>query len=225
MSGFPLPPPHTIRYVDFMLFWYEFSTALLCRVLQLSIPNTNAAILVSLLGAGAEMGVRAFYYISFLKAGMQQDGSWDKEEIVAYALRGKYRVADASNDMIVEYSSSFAAAMFLLEFQGTGAFSFASSAVVAPATIYFLVAIQPIPEIPIDYFITFLEVYGGLAVVHGSHWKSTTGAYKNHPNYFYKFGDLQKSTMLKFPVCIFACAFSMAACVIWVAEILLRGYD
>ena len=127
-------------------------------------------------------------------------------------MRGKFRVADAANDMIVEYSSSLAAAMFLLQFQGTGAFAFASSVVVTPATIYLLVAIQLIPELFIDYFATFLEVYGGLAVVHGAHWKSSTGAYENHPNFFARRGDMQKSTVLKTPLVMFACSIALAGC-------------
>ena len=66
-----------------------------------------------------------------------------------------------------------------------------------------------------DHFVTFMEIYGGLAVVHDAQWKSTTGAYKNHPNFFYRLGDLQKSTMLKFSATQFACCIALAACANW----------
>ena len=57
---------------DMMLFGYEISTALMCRILQLSIPDQAAAQLFSLSSAIIEMGTRVFFYNLFLKAGMSR---------------------------------------------------------------------------------------------------------------------------------------------------------
>ena len=201
-------------YIDMNLFAYEYATALLCRMLQLSIPDQNTAIAVSIIGALAEMGVRVFYFIFFLRDGMKKEGDWlNADEVFAYALRGKLRVADSSNDTIVEYLSSISAAIFLVELQSTGAFSFASTTAIPPSTIYFLVFVQLAPELFLDWFVTFLEVWGGLSVVHEAHWNRSTGAYpKSHPNFYYRQGDLVKSTILKLPAAIFMATLALIAC-------------
>ncbi|GMI41161.1 hypothetical protein TrCOL_g2731 [Triparma columacea] len=56
---------------DVMMFMYEYSTALLCRIMQLSIPDPTAAMLMSLFGANLEMGVRVFFFTDFLKMGLR----------------------------------------------------------------------------------------------------------------------------------------------------------
>jgi hypothetical protein len=82
-------------YFEFMLFFYEQTTALLCRVLQLSIDDRDTAIFCSVFGAIAEMAVRVFYFQLFLSHGLKKDGQWDSdEEIYNYALRGKLRAQD-----------------------------------------------------------------------------------------------------------------------------------
>ena len=84
-----------------MLFFYEFSTALLLRVLQLSIPNQKVAIFVSIFGALMEMAVRVFFFVLFLIVGLKKDGQWASAgEVYAYALRAKLRVMDSNNDMV-----------------------------------------------------------------------------------------------------------------------------
>ena len=97
------------------------------------------AIFVSLAGAVIEMGVRVFYFILFQNVGLRKDGYWEDGELLAYAVRAKMRVADASNDMIVEYLSSITAGLFLAELGGTDAFSFASDAAIDPDRVWTLV--------------------------------------------------------------------------------------
>jgi len=96
---------------DLILFQYEYSTALLCRILQLSIPNPFAAMLMSLFGADLEMGVRVFFFTDFLKMGLamkERKSKYNKEKQGLQAdrdgfyKRGRMRVQDGSNDMIVE---------------------------------------------------------------------------------------------------------------------------
>ena len=202
-------------YADMMLYLYELSTALLCRLLQLSMPDENIAIVISLFGGILEVCVRVFYFLMFLNAGMKKDGeSDDDEEVYAYAMRAKFRVADAANDMMVEYHSAISAAMCIVDLQGTGAFSFATDTQIPAATIYKLVTIQIAPELFFDFFVTFCEIYGGLALVHNAHWNPMTGAKKHHRDYCAReWGDLPKATLLKVPAAAVFFGLALAACV------------
>ena len=106
LKHFVLTPeqPRTNRFLlDFQLYGYEFSTALVVRVLQLSLPDESTAMMVALASAIIEVATRIFFYVMFLKANLkhQHMSADDKEN---YAKRGKLRVQDASNDMVVEVS-------------------------------------------------------------------------------------------------------------------------
>jgi hypothetical protein len=87
---------------DTNLYAYEYSTALIVRILQLSLPDENTAMLIGLAGAVVEVGTRIFFYMLFLKKGLANPRMTDEEK-KKYAQRGKMRVQDASNDMVVEY--------------------------------------------------------------------------------------------------------------------------
>ena len=71
-------------------------------MLQLSLPDENTAMLIGLAGAVVEVGTRIFFYMLFLKKGLANPLMTDEEK-KKYAQRGKLRVQDASNDMVVEY--------------------------------------------------------------------------------------------------------------------------
>ena len=159
---------------DAMLFSYEYSTALLCRILQLSIPDQTTAMFMSVGGAIIEMGVRVFFFNLFLKAGMATNGRRDKKAKEAYFLRGRMRVQDGSNDMVVEYVSSVAAAAILVFLVPTGAFQF-SLEVVDSSQILTITLFQIVPEIFLDYYCTFTEVFGGLANLHVAYWSLRSG--------------------------------------------------
>lgn len=87
--------------MDLNLFAYENVTSTLVRVLQLSIPDKDTAQKVGLICAIIEVMVRIFFHNMFLKAGLKNPRMTAKEK-VKYAKRGKLRVQDASNDMVVE---------------------------------------------------------------------------------------------------------------------------
>jgi hypothetical protein len=87
---------------DGQLYGYEYSTALIVRMLQLSLPDENTAMLIGLAGAVVEVGTRIFFYMLFLKKGLANPRMTDEEK-KKYAMRGKLRIQDASNDMVVEY--------------------------------------------------------------------------------------------------------------------------
>ena len=81
------------------LFGYELATSVLVRVLQLSMPDEETAQMIGLCCVIVEVGVRIFFYTTFLKAGLKNPRMTDKEK-KKYSKRGKLRVQDARNDMV-----------------------------------------------------------------------------------------------------------------------------
>jgi len=83
----------------------RIATALLVRFLQMSIPNQEVAIVLSLFSALLEMGCRNFFFFMFIKEALKMGTSIPASDWRKFALLGKMRVADATNDMIVEVSA------------------------------------------------------------------------------------------------------------------------
>ncbi|GMI36857.1 hypothetical protein TeGR_g6663 [Tetraparma gracilis] len=196
---------------DDMLYGYEITTSILVRVLQLSIPDEDTAQKVGLTCAIVEVMVRIFFYNMFLKAGLKNP-RMAAEEKVKYAKRGKLRVQDASNDMVVEYVSSITAGLLMVYLAPTGAFTFATNTAVSTKTIVTLCAYQIVPELFLDFYVTFMEVYGGLKEMHQSYWKHETGAHKGAKEFVHRGGDLAKATLLKFIAMVSTVAFVLLAC-------------
>ncbi|GMI40997.1 hypothetical protein TeGR_g12149 [Tetraparma gracilis] len=182
--------------VDGQLYGYEYSTATVVRMLQLSFPDEDTAMLIGLAGAVVEVGTRIFFYNMFLKAGLANP-KMTAEEKFKYAKRGKLRVQDASNDMVVEYVSSITAGLFLIYLAPTGVFSFASENTASTGAVIKLCAFQIVPEIFLDFYCTFMEVYGGLKDVHLGYWKISAGANENANLWTGRIGDLPKAMVLK----------------------------
>ncbi|GMI44430.1 hypothetical protein TrCOL_g2680 [Triparma columacea] len=197
---------------DHTLFCYEYSTALIVRILQLSLPDENTAMLIGLAGAVIEVGTRIFFYMLFLKKGLQNPLMTDEEK-KRYAKRGKLRVQDASNDMVVEYMSSIVAGLFIIHLAPTGIFSFATTAEISNSTVIKLCAFQIVPELFLDSYVTFMEIYGGLKDLHVSYWKTDTGGIKNSNHLVGRLGDLPKATVIKMADTWAFTAFVIAVCV------------
>ncbi|GMI20818.1 hypothetical protein TeGR_g5474 [Tetraparma gracilis] len=197
---------------DTNLYTYEYSTAIIVRMLQLSLPDENTAMLIGLAGAVVEVGTRIFFYMLFLKKGLANPRMTDEEK-EKYAVRGKLRVQDASNDMVVEYMSSIVAGLFMIHLAPTGVFSFASTAEISTATIVKLCAFQIVPELFLDFYVTFMEIYGGLKDLHVSYWKVDTGADKYSKHWVKRLGDLPKATVLKVIMTWAMTAFVLMTCV------------
>ncbi|GMI27496.1 hypothetical protein TeGR_g2532 [Tetraparma gracilis] len=196
---------------DTQLYGYEYSTALIVRILQLSLPDENTAMLIGLAGAVVEVGTRIFFYMLFLKKGLANPRMTDEEK-KKYAQRGKLRVQDASNDMVVEYMSSIVAGLFMIHLAPTGAFSFATTAEISTNTIIKLCAFQIVPELFLDFYVTFMEIYGGLKDLHVSYWTMDAGAEKDSKHWVSRLGDLPKATVAKV-VDTWACtAFVISVC-------------
>jgi len=199
---------------DVNLFVFEFVTATLLRVLQLSIPSEHVAQLMSMFGAVAEVCVRIFFYNRFTLAGMRAwntgTGMTDKEKF-AYARWGRLRVTDGTNDMMVEYVSSLTAAMFILYLAPTGAFSFASTDIVSTSVVVRLLMYQLVPELFMDFYVTFMEVQGGLRKLHELQWDMKAGGDMKSKFMANRIGDLVKSVSTKVVVSIAVTAFVLAA--------------
>ena len=112
----------------------------------------------------------------------------------------------------VKYLSSFSAALFLVDLQGTGAFSFASDAEVSPELVWGLVFIQLLPELPIDFFLTFIEYLGGLSRVHDANWNLRTGVRKDESRVCMALGDLVKGVTVKIVMAPMVCCFVLMFC-------------
>ena len=155
--------------------------------------------LMSLFGANLEMGVRVFFFTDFLKMGLrlqQQQGRRGQkekdEDRDRFFKRGRMRVQDGSNDMVVEYVSSLAAAAVLVWLVPTGAFEFSTEPVSSDQVIT-ITMFQIVPELFLDFFCTFVEVNGGLIKLHKDYWSKKTGAKRGS-----FLGDLTKSLTCKF---------------------------
>ncbi|GMI22742.1 hypothetical protein TeGR_g2049 [Tetraparma gracilis] len=197
--------------VDENLYAYEYATSTLVRVLQLSLPDEDTAQKIGLLSAVIEVMVRVFFYCMFLKAGLKNT-RMNAEEKLAYAMRGKLRVQDASNDMVVEYMSSISAGLFIVYLAPTGSFSFATTTAVSTNTVVTLCAYQIIPELFLDFYVTFIEVYGGLKEMHTAYWSLETGADSNSKIWANRHGDFFKSFFIKALHTLTIIFFVLAVC-------------
>ncbi|GMH51668.1 hypothetical protein TrRE_jg2334 [Triparma retinervis] len=196
---------------DIHLYEYEITTALIVRMLQLSLPDENTAMLIGLAGAVIEVGTRIFFYVMFMKKGLSNP-LMSSEEKKAYAKRGKLRVQDASNDMVVEYVSSIIASMFLIYLAPTGKFAFATTTEISTAAVLKLCAYQIVPELFLDFYVTFMEIYGGLKEMHISYWKASTGADMESKFWALRRGDLFKANLFKAFSTWFVVSFVLCLC-------------
>ena len=93
--------------------------------------------------------------------------------------------------------SSIAAGLFMVHLAPLGVFSFATTAVISTATVVKLCAYQIVPELVLDFYVTFMEIYGGLKEMHASYWRTDTGADNGSRFWMDRVGDMPKSTILK----------------------------
>ena len=117
----------SLWFSDDMVFFFEFTTALLLRVMLLSIPDEQNALLLSILNVAVELMVRNWFFVDYiskgakLRAGLGLEDNDHKQQ--AYRRRGQMRVMDGQNDMVVEYVTMAAAAAMVLLLPQTGVFS------------------------------------------------------------------------------------------------------
>jgi len=188
--------------VDWLLFFYEMTTATLLRVLQLSIPDVQTAQLMSLFGAVSEVCVRIYFYTRYAQYGMNTNfNDLRDDEKRKYASWGRMRVQDGTNDRLVEYLSSFAAALYLIYLAPLGAFDFASDATVETGVVINLLMYQLVPELFLDFYVTLIEVQGGLKKLHDVTWSLTSGRVDGTIYLSDRLGDFEKGLFLKLATC------------------------
>ena len=126
---------------------------------------------------------------------METNGKRSKKARMDYFTHGRMRVSDGSNDMVVEYISTVAAAAVLIYLVPTGSLQF-SSEPVSSEQVLTITLFQIVPEVFLDYYCTFTEVFGGLSNLHIGYWSLETGSRKTEGCKRY-FGNLSKSLGLK----------------------------
>jgi hypothetical protein len=88
--------PHLAKgTADQFCFGYEYATALLVRVLVLSMPDIGTAQLLSMANSVVEVKVRSHFLVKYLMAGTRLKTD---EERKAWKERGIWRVLDGNND-------------------------------------------------------------------------------------------------------------------------------
>ena len=191
IKGFPM------WAADICVFAYEFVTALLCRLMLMSIPDEDTAILLSVLNCVTELMVRTWCYSDYIGSHVKTmqrkvnelngiesiDDGRAHDNSVDYWQWGVLRVVDSTNDMVVEYVTSFAAAGMLLWLPRTGIFLLTAdgSTVGQGANLLLLmrlVGYQVIPELVIDTFSSALEIRGGLS---GQYTEYLGNVYRKKP--------------------------------------------
>ena len=90
-------PNMEIAFADDAAFFGEYTTALLCRVLVLSMPDLNTAQLLSVTNSLIELGVRNLFLVKHLVAGMRLEADDDRTK---WGMRGLWRTMDGNNDNV-----------------------------------------------------------------------------------------------------------------------------
>jgi hypothetical protein len=151
------------------VFLYEYVTALLVRMLLLSIPSESTAIYLSLLSAALEMMTRAWFCVGYIStggkelAGLAGLGGGDNSTLHrAYVRRGQLRVVDGCNDAMVEYMTMLGAAAIVGMLPATEAFDLPTDEKMAVGSLLRVVGVQIAAELVADTFVFALEAKGGL---------------------------------------------------------------
>ena len=109
---------------DQCAFCYELLTALLCRVLVMSMPDVNTAALLSVASSLVEVSSRLHFLVRYLVDGMRLVTD---EESTAWRERGFWRTLDGNNDNVIEYATTAVSALILYLLPQLGVFQFATS--------------------------------------------------------------------------------------------------
>ena len=83
-----------------------------------------------------------------------------------------------TNISLAQYMSIIVAGLFMIHLAPIGIFSFATTAAISTATIVKLCVFQIVPELFMDFYGTFMDIYLGLKKMHVSYWKTDMGVDK-----------------------------------------------
>jgi hypothetical protein len=189
--------PHMQRATaDEAAFYYEYVTALLCRVLVMSIPDLEMAKLLSVVNSLIEVSGRLHFLVRYLVDGVRLVTD---EERVAWRERGYWRSLDGNNDNVIEYVTTGVSALMLYLLPQLGTFQFATSEESASdaGRLLTLVAINVLPEMFVDGFCLWTETLAGLGPMHLHYWRSMSPL----------------TVLVKASTCYGTTAFVLGACV------------
>ncbi len=157
------------------IFFYEYLTALLVRMVLLSIPDQRTAIYLSLLNAALELMTRAWFFMGYISTGGKQLAGLEGDNSTlhrAYVRRGQLRVLDGCNDAMVEYMTMLGAAAVVAILPATEVFDLPTDEKVALDSLLRVLGVQIAAELVVDTFVFALEAKGGLVPLQLQHWKS-----------------------------------------------------
>ncbi len=107
------------------VFFYEYMTALLIRVMLHSVPNENVAIYLSLFNAAVELMTRTWFFVGYISTGgkyLVGLAAGESKFHRTYVRRGQLRVIDGCTTSMVEYITMFVAAAVIAILSDTNAF-------------------------------------------------------------------------------------------------------
>jgi hypothetical protein len=190
MSNFPRTT------ADECAFFYEYMTALLCRVLVMSIPDLELAKLLSVGSSLIEVSARLHFLVRYLVDGVRLVTD---EERTAWRERGYWRSLDGNNDNVIEYVTTVVSALMLYLLPQLGMFEFATSEESASdaGRLLTLVAINVLPEVFVDGFCLWTETLAGLGPTHLRYWRSMSPL----------------TVLIKAGICYAVTAFALGVCV------------
>jgi hypothetical protein len=176
-----LPAAVNRQVVDQYLFCYEFAASLLCRILILSMPDQQAAFIISLATNGLELMSRDFFYARYVGIGLRCQSDHDR---AAWSARGYWRVVDSNNTMVIEYVTTTVGAAILYLLPQLGVFVIATNVAESAVSVDRLVgmmAIQLIPEVVVDVYGIIIDSMGGLGERHIEYWVHMRGLSESLP--------------------------------------------
>ncbi len=158
------------------VFAYEYVTALLVRMILLSIPSQSTAIYLALFNAAAELMIRSWFFVGYISTGGKQLVGLGGDNIStfhrAYVRRGQLRVVDGCNAAIVEYMTMLGVAAVVGILSDSKAFNLPTDEDVALDRLGRLLGVQIAVELVVDAYVFALEAKGGLAPLQLQYWKS-----------------------------------------------------
>ena len=108
-----------------------------------------------------------------MTAGLQHDENTEDVTIAAHWNFGRARVADACNDMVVEYVTAFAGVAVIYSYSDPNGPILVGGQSGESHTTEVLMRIlmfQLGPELVVDFYCTLLEIKGGLMAQHEDYW-------------------------------------------------------
>jgi hypothetical protein len=160
---------------DVSVFLYEYGTALLVRMLLLSIPSESTAIYLSLLSAALELMTRAWLFVGYISTGGKQLAGLvgdNSNSHRAYVRRGQLRVLAGCNEAVVEYMTMLGAAAVVGILPATEAFGLLTDEKVVLGSLLRVLGVQIAAELVVDTFVFALEAKGGLVPLQLQRWRS-----------------------------------------------------